>query len=372
MSHLVEVYAKDLGVKIGKPYFQPHYFPIIEDKYITIHTDDKVESKHYDYWEEVIIIVKSVFKKVKFIQIGSGKEPKIKNVDSFIKTNSIKQSAYIIDKALLHVGIDSSPVHIASHLDKPIVAIYGHTYSKTCDPLWGSKANHCIIESHRDGKKPSFSLKENPKTINFIKPEEIANSILKKLDRKKSSRETLYLGKEYKNQGNHVIPDEKYDISNKTLSIRLDLLNKEENILHLCTKNKLSLIIKEPVSDLLLNQVNISSIFYISDSFDANFIEKVKSLGITINLLCTDKEKISEQRYVFFDYRIFLLDEEEKINKNKKKLTLEEKDFSLKSYSLFYKNGEVYSSLYEANGKENLDDIFLDLETLMIYTESNE
>jgi len=36
MSHLVEVYAKDLGVKIGEPHFKPHFFPLLEENYITI------------------------------------------------------------------------------------------------------------------------------------------------------------------------------------------------------------------------------------------------------------------------------------------------------------------------------------------------
>jgi hypothetical protein len=76
MSHLSEVYAKDLGVRIGEPIFEPHFYPVLEEDYITIHNDKKVPAKSYDYWEEVIIIVKKVFPEIKFLQIGSGKEPK--------------------------------------------------------------------------------------------------------------------------------------------------------------------------------------------------------------------------------------------------------------------------------------------------------
>ena len=57
MSHLVEVYDKDLGVKSGDPIFKPHFYPTLEDNYITIHTANKVPAKEYDYWEVVIIIV---------------------------------------------------------------------------------------------------------------------------------------------------------------------------------------------------------------------------------------------------------------------------------------------------------------------------
>ena len=164
MSHLAEVYAKDLGVKIGEPILIPHYFPILEDQYITIHTDDNIESKHYDLWEEVILLVKEVSPKIKFFQIGSGKEPKIKNVDEFVETKNIKQAAYLVKNSVMHVGIDSIHVHIASVFDKPIVALYSHTYASTCGPIWGDEKKHCLIESPRNGMKPSFALKEDPKT----------------------------------------------------------------------------------------------------------------------------------------------------------------------------------------------------------------
>ena len=29
MTHIAEVYAKDLGVKVGKPHIQDHFYPIV-------------------------------------------------------------------------------------------------------------------------------------------------------------------------------------------------------------------------------------------------------------------------------------------------------------------------------------------------------
>ena len=319
MSHLVEVYAKDLGVKIGEPVFQPHFFPVVDENYITIHNDGKVPAKQYDYWEEVIVIVKSKFPEAKFIQIGSGKEPKIKNADKFLATSSIKQCAYIIKNSIMHVGIDSLPVHIASNFDKPIVAIYGHTYASTCGPVWGSKDNHIIIESHRDGKKPSYSLQENPKTINFIKPEEIANAILKKLGKEESTRKTLYVGDRYKEQLVHVIPDNKYGLSNKNIVLRLDLEHNEENAIHLFNSNKISIVTNKPVGEQILNQKNINNMSYFSEEFDAEFVEQVKKKGITLRLVCTNEKNLSDQRFKFFDNEIILIDKKQKIKDGKKK-----------------------------------------------------
>ena len=39
MAHLVEEYAKNLGVKFSRPVLKDHFFPINFDKYITISKD---------------------------------------------------------------------------------------------------------------------------------------------------------------------------------------------------------------------------------------------------------------------------------------------------------------------------------------------
>ena len=48
---------------------------------------------------------------------------------------------------------------------------------------------------------------------------------------------------------------------------------------------------------------------------------------------------------------------------------LPKEDLKIKSYTIYFKNGQAYHSLFEANNKENLDDIFIDLDKLMLYTD---
>jgi ADP-heptose:LPS heptosyltransferase len=195
MSHLAEEYAKSCGVRIGKPVIKPHFFPVPFDKYITIHNDKKVQAKEYNFWPEVIELLKPHLGDIKIIQIGAFGEETIEGVDKHIPTFSLKQSSYIIQKSLGHVGIDSVPVHLASAFDKPVVGIYSHTYANTCDPLWNKKSKAITIESDRDGRRPSFALEENPKTINLIKPEKIAQAVLDVLEiDKKIKQETIYTG----------------------------------------------------------------------------------------------------------------------------------------------------------------------------------
>ena len=73
MGHLIEEYAKSLGVKIGKPVLVDHYYPTLDDKYITIHTDSKIDSKNYEYFPHVINLLLPILHKngYKIYQIGA-------------------------------------------------------------------------------------------------------------------------------------------------------------------------------------------------------------------------------------------------------------------------------------------------------------
>ena len=84
MSHLIEEYAKNLGVKIATPMVAKHFWPIPFDNYITIYLEDKAQSKSYKYYELVIDMIKPYLAKnnIKIIQLGSAKSPKLNNADA--------------------------------------------------------------------------------------------------------------------------------------------------------------------------------------------------------------------------------------------------------------------------------------------------
>ena len=58
MSHIAEVYAKDLGVKIGRPHITDHFFPGLPDKYITVQSSSKMPAARYKYWDIVLGLIK--------------------------------------------------------------------------------------------------------------------------------------------------------------------------------------------------------------------------------------------------------------------------------------------------------------------------
>ena len=374
MSHLAEEYAKACGVRMGEPVIFPHYFPILQDKYITIHNDKKVQAKEYDFWPDVINILRNYIGDIKIIQIGAVGEDKINGVDDHKPTNSLKQCAYIINKGLAHVGIDSLPIHLASALDKPVVGIYAHTYASTCCPIWNKKSKSIVIESDRDGQKPSFALQERVKMINRIKPEKIAQAVLDVLGIKETIKHnTIFIGSHCKFDCLDVIQTEKTSVKFDNTTIRMDLAHNEEVLFGTLGRNNVEVITKKPISERLLASNRIKKIIYKSDEFDADFLNLVKKYGIPNGLACTCKKNLPTQRARFFDFLINHLDEKEIIKQNKKRFG--KHDFNkikISSGKKIVCGEKTYESIFDFKDRANLDDFFLDLDFFRVYTDSDE
>jgi len=374
MSHLAEEYAKSCGVKIGNPVLKPHYFPIMYDKYITIHNDKKVQSKEYNMWPDVIELLKSKLNDIKIIQIGSHGEERIQGVDDHVPTNSLKQCSYIINNSLGHVGIDSVPVHIASALDKPVVSIYAHTYADTCNPLWNKNSKFITIESDRGGKKPSFSLEEHPKTINFIKPETIAQAVLDVLDINKTIKhKTIYIGDRYTSNFVEVIPTIQTDVIAPLIDVRMDYAHNESVLEGILQKNEVEVTTKKPINENIIRSGRIKKIVYQADSFDQDFLKLIKSSGISHVIICTSQKNLAEERSKNFDTLINHLDLKHLINTNKSKVNHKDpSSLKIKSNKKVVCGNKIYDSFFDLNSRKNLDHFFIDLEFFRVYSDSDE
>ena len=179
MSHIAEVYAKDIGVKIGKPVITEHFFPGLPEKYITFQASNEIQSKNYLYWDVVISLVKLYIGNIKIVQVGGPKDNIVKGVDLFLPS-SYKQMNYMIKNSSGHFGVDSLPMHVASVYDKPITALFGNIFKENAAPLWNKNSKAICLEPDFSDKKPSFG--QNCTRINEIKPEKIAQSIIDQLD----------------------------------------------------------------------------------------------------------------------------------------------------------------------------------------------
>lgn len=374
--HLIELYSRDLNVDIGKPILAAHFYPLNVDKYVTIHTSDKVPTKNYSYWAEVVSILKPELEKrgIQLIQVGTKKDPKITGVDKFINNTTFNQLFYILKRSMCHVGIDSCPVHIASSFNVPTVSIYAHTYAQTCDPVW-NKGKAIVIESDRDGDKPSFSHQEDPKKIDILKPEEIANAVFDQLGLKEyNSIETLYVGRRFLHKTVDIIPFEmpKVDIPSQCdVVIRMDLCFNENVCFQILANQneQVKLTTDKPFSEKFLDlaKPKISEIEYVAEEFDADFLQRVRSLGIKLKLRCNKKENLKDQRMEFFDYEIEEDDSLEQAKKLREEFGEQFKKDKLKAFSgKYYINGEKISS-FIGESKEDIK-FWIDVPYFFCYT----
>jgi hypothetical protein len=371
--HLIERYSLSTGLKIDNPQINSPFYPVAADTYVVFHTSAKDNLRDYDYWHEVKTMLQPLFDKhgLKTVQIGLEKDPTINcDIDLRGKTN-INQMAYVVKNCDYFIGVDSFPAHLAGHYDKKMLAIYANSYAACVRPYWGNPENQKIIETHRpDGDKPSFSFNENPKTINRLKPDEIAKEFCDLIDPEFKSQipEVLYIGEKYKIQQIEIIPDNAYGINHDNIFVRMDLFHNEENLERIVSQYTVSVITKKPIKESILKSGKIKLINYVSDEFDSDFVNNIREQGIDMHLICTKKDNLQKERIRFFDYKVFPFDEQAKIKKSKSTINIEDvKNLKIASNKKVFKNKSMHNSHYEANDCKNIDDLMLDLEWVMLY-----
>lgn len=300
--HIVEAYATNCGVKIGKPFIYPKYYPLKIDNYITLHPASK-KSKSYDYWQEVVNILAPVLEKVgiTIVQIGTAADPKLRGCYITSGQTNINQVAYLVQNSLLHLGVDSFPTHIASSFDKKIVSLYSNNNLNNVKPYWGNPSNQILLTPNYDGKKPSYSLEENPKTINTIYPETIAKSVCKLLDIDFDYNfSTVCVGNSYLNRIVESVPNSVVDIRQlgvQSLIMRMDFLFDENILAHQMSLCPCSVITDKPVDIELLKRFrpNLVDVYYVIDkNHNPEFVESLEKLGTHKHLLSYLPEQENE------------------------------------------------------------------------------
>jgi len=292
--HILEQYAVNCGAKIDRPYICPDFLPLpFTDKYICLHAGSGMDSKNYDFYDEVMDLINPFLVKenIKVIQVGGEKEKPIKNCWAALGTSK-RQMAYLIANSELYFGNDTMSMHFASHFQKKIVCASTVLFDSCFYPYWSDKKDYKIITSNRGDKKPSFSAFENPKTINFIKPEQIAIAILDLLNitHDLGNYHTIHLGKNYYNTVIHIVPDHiaKKDSKINNLNIRMDIVFNEQILSEQLNLTQSVITTNKPISENILKYyrdkiININ--YIIDEENDPNFIKLVKSLNIKYNLL---------------------------------------------------------------------------------------
>ena len=360
MPHLLKEYSKNLGVQPVMPMVNRHFYPIEPDKYIVVYNEQDVQSKNYNYYQIAISLIKNTLQEsgYKVVVIGSSKKL-IEGADHYYPNLSFRKYCYIISKASAFISVDNALTQYASSCKVPVVNLYGNIYPSITTPYWASKKNKIDLAPEWD-KKPCLSVIDPKESINNIKPEDVAGSILKALgfpDDIKIGFKTKRINKTKYFQVD-VIPT-RYVRSplfdNNVLNIRLDegVMN-EEALFHYCTNHACNIITKDSLLDLKSLQrisKNIKRIIFKASEVPSKipeiYFEALKKLGIDFMFLVSNEDIVDEMRLEYFDQDVEFI---ETLKEKPSDLNLSDKFISFKTV---IDGDKSYKSL--SHWKKNLD-----------------
>lgn len=366
---LAEIYALQCGLLIDKPYINKKFYPLPSDysKVILVHAgggNNKFPSKIYDYFDEVISIMKPITDKYGYVfyQIGGKSETNLNEAISLCGQTTLQQTAYLLSNASLFIGNDSMNAHIRASEGLPSITVFGPTSAREHGPYWKTDKNICI-ESHKRGRKHTFASSEGPKTINFIAPETIANKALELLNiPERINNKTLFIGDSYQQLIVELIPDHVPNprfLKDLILTLRLDYLHNETLIEQIAANRKITIITKQQINLTIIKNCKSSIAAIVQEvdfDTDVKYVEALKRTGIKTAFYTRtrDDKRLADLRYKFFDYTVveqfFEKTKEEFFNgaseflntELDKNLKMEETYF--KSNKFLLSNGKIYLS----------------------------
>lgn len=316
MSHILEEYAKNLGVLISKPIISQHFFPIPETKYITIYSEDEIQSKNYQHFNLCLDLINPILKQhgIKVIQINC-KKTSLNGVNKVLGGLSFRQYANVLANSMLHIGIDNVYSHYASSQNIPLVNLFGNIYPSVTCGYWSKNHQKKDITPKWD-VKPCLNIHDPKSEINTIKPEQIAQSILDLLKiKKKINFKTIKIGALFNSPIVEVIPTSFAPINvpkNQLVFVRVDKGYNEEAFLKYCESYQVCIITDKMIqlSGLEKNRHNIKkiSIFIDKDFGDIpeKYFEILKIWGINFQLITKSEEDFAMLKNKYFDYSVNL------------------------------------------------------------------
>lgn len=314
--HKLESFATSCGSKINKPYINNAFYPVVDEKFICVSKESPYHAKSYDLLDDVIFHIKPYLDQnnISIFEIGQDESNSLFYTKNY-KNLKFKQNSYLLSKSILYFGNINIYAHLASSIGKSIVCPSNYDYIDVSKPYWMN--DESLIALPDSDHKPLFSEKENPKTINKVKPEVLACKVLDLLGIKHDLNliETIYIGPDYPNQSLDVIPS---NMNGKNLdpklipNIRLDKNFSPEFLqtflnfknITITTDRLIPLEFLQPIKN------NVSSFIFIVDSnTNLEDLSNLSKFGKPINLFTRDKDNLPSIRLKFFDYIVMPLNE---------------------------------------------------------------
>lgn len=367
--HFVKNMSNNFGLQTKKPFIEESFFPVVPEKYITISTENH-QSKQWDHFQEYINLIKPFLNKnhIKIIEVGAN-NIKLQSIISLKNITTPNQWSFIIKNALCHIGPENFMSSLACFHDVPSISLFSNTSPDYANPNWArDKYETCVIEPINKPKCASFSASENPKTINQISAEEVAEKTLSYLSIENdfSKYDVFYIGSVYHISNIEIIPDftpQPDFFQGGLLNIRLDYHFNTETLPYFAKNRKVSLISDREIAFDKLNLIkqNIDHLFFkIDESFDIKYVQHLKQQGFKVDLVSKEGADINSTRLKFFDWSI-----SEEHKKDKKSIDNQDKICDTTKYKsskmIFSKKGQFSSKIcYDKNIPVHKDQMIID------------
>lgn len=313
MSKLLSTYAAACGLQIGEANLKEQFYPLAFPRYLTIQTGSGQAAKNYDYWQEVIVMLKPMLDTagITVVHLGGKDDPPLQGAHDLRGKTNVQQSYYLIKRAALHMGNDSWLAHCAGWSKIPLVAVYGSTSVANHGPYWYNPDTTVLLSSHRGGGVPTYSSQEQPKTINLIAPETIGNAVLRLLNTGPLlTQQTRLIGLIYNHPVFELVPNSfpaPTFVPNAPIVVRMDYLFNEEVLLNLLkTGRKVNIITNKALDLNMLSQFRRSILSYTHDldaSCPLQYVGALKGVIQHHSFFTKEKDeaKVADLRYRFFD-----------------------------------------------------------------------
>lgn len=354
--HLLNAQSLAGGQIINKVQLYEQYFPLpFEGKYIVFSPVSK-ESKCYNFWGDVLSIIIPILNKanIRIIQTGSANERPYNGCIHLMGQTTLNQVFFLIKNSVGLLSTDTFTHHAADSYGVKSTIIVGNNYKNNICAYFNPQNQTVLEPPYEDGQKPCLSLQDPNKSIDKIKPEQIATAVCKMLNLEYDfPYQTIYTGEISLATMSISCCDS--IINNQQLgipSIIMDLtLNFDENILlnqmNVC---EVSVITAKPLSDNIFNHHKQSKrikelIYEITEDNNPDFAQKVIRNGIPLRLVSKlPEDKINELKLKY--YEIGIIWPLKQFNPNNIP-ELKDKDLSnlyFKSARFLFSKGKVYSS----------------------------
>jgi hypothetical protein len=305
MSHIAEVYAKDLGVRIGQPKITDHFYPNVMDKYIYFNPHGDYPSQEYKHWDVVFSMIEEALEEKEIGILTAPEQDKI----------TVKQNNHLIKKSLLYVGTASHRVHLSDIFSIPSVCVLGNMYEENFNLFKYAE----VVTPDFSKQKPSFQMEEGKNRVNEIKPETIAQIILAQLEIEFDVNfKTIRIGENFHNPTMEIVPNffKPYEeVKGKPVNLRSDLHFDLEMITRWCRYCIVNLYLDNELEEhIVANLPNLKQIvFKYSEEHEkedlAKFFKILKRYNKRIIIEVSNEEIVSQVRLKYFDYSVILKEE---------------------------------------------------------------